>query len=114
MQCLVSADYSPKYSPHIKPSAKTEYNTQRPGRPAVNPVIPPPSQYTLDYRGFPLSPNRAVLFFLQEIRNGPSFCQNNLFLITHNLCLFSVLGSPGALGKKEISESLSDPPELRM
>jgi hypothetical protein len=38
--------------------------------------------------------------------------QRILFLTTHNLFLFSVLGSPG--GKMETSESLSEPPELRM
>ena len=40
--------------------------------------------------------------------------QHILILTTHNLSTFSVFGSPGALGRKETSESLSEPPELRM
>ena len=36
--------------------------------------------------------------------------RNILFLTTH----YPDFGSPGALGKKETSESLSDPLELRM
>ena len=38
--------------------------------------------------------------------------QRILFLTTHRLSLFSVLGSPG--GKKETSESLLELRELRM
>ncbi|KAF8266045.1 defective in Cullin neddylation protein 1 [Lactarius quietus] len=40
--------------------------------------------------------------------------QRIMFLTAHNISPFSVIDSPGALGRMETSESLSDPPELRI
>ena len=78
-------------------------------------------QHTLDYRGFPLSPNRAVHFLPQETYNGPSFWSE--YHVSHNpqsLPLLRLWQSRSSRKEGDVGEfvrstgatyvTLSDPP----